>query len=30
MAKGFLKIIWIVEQKWAGPDLGGSKKQMRS
>lgn len=28
VAKGFLKIIWIVEQKLAGPDLSGSKKQM--
>jgi hypothetical protein len=28
MAKGILKIIWIVEQKWAGPDLGGSNKQV--
>jgi hypothetical protein len=28
MAKGILKTIWVVEQKWAGPDLGGSNKQV--
>jgi hypothetical protein len=28
MAKGILKVIWFVEQNWAGPDLGGSSKQV--